>query len=214
MDIHLQALSGGTVSINVSDIGVLRGALRGGVLLPSEPGYDAARAIWNAMIDRRPGMIVQALGAADVMQAVTFAREHGVVLSVRGGGHNIAGNAVCEGGLMLDLSRMRAVRVDAAARRVRVEGGALLCDVDKETQAFGLAVPVGINSTTGIAGLTLGGGFGWTSRTFGLPRRSARSASPSSISSARISSSPGRLHSIRCSARVPATTGRATTSSS
>ena len=168
MDSHLQALSSGTVAVSDNEIGALRGALRGSVLLPDEPGYDTARAIWNAMIDRRPGIIVQALGAADVIQAVNFAREHHAALAVRGGGHNIAGNAVCDGGIMLDLSRMRSVQVDPAARRARVEGGALLSDVDKETQAFGLAVPVGINSTTGIAGLTLGGGFGWTSRKFGL----------------------------------------------
>ena len=168
MDTLLQALSGGTVTVSDSEIGALRGALRGGLLLPDEPGYDQARMIWNAMIDRRPGMIVQALGAADVILAVNFAREHGLLLAVRGGGHNIAGNAVCEGGLMLDLSRMRSVHVDPATRRARVEGGALLSDLDKETQAFGLAVPVGVNSTTGIAGLTLGGGFGWTSRAFGL----------------------------------------------
>ena len=168
MDSHLQALSNGTVAVSDSDIGALRGALRGSVLLPGEPGYDTARAIWNAMIDRRPGIVVQALGAADVIQVVNFAREHHAALAVRGGGHNIAGNAVCEGGIMLDLSRMRSVHVDPTARRARVEGGALLSDVDKETQAFGLAVPVGINATTGIAGLTLGGGFGWTSRKFGL----------------------------------------------
>jgi len=168
MDTQLQALSKGTVPVSESDTATLRAALRGNVLLPGEPGYDAARAIWNAMIDRRPGMIIQALGAADVIQAVNFAREHGVAFAVRGGGHNIAGNAVCEGGIMLDLSRMRSVQVDPTARRARVEGGALLSDVDKETQAFGLAVPVGINSTTGIAGLTLGGGFGWISRKFGL----------------------------------------------
>lgn len=103
-----------------------------------------------------------------MIQAINFAREHGAALAVRGGGHNIAGNAVCEGGIMLDLWRMRAVHVDPATCRARVEGGALLSDVNKETQAFGLAMPVGINSTTGIAGLTLGGGFGWTSRKFGL----------------------------------------------
>ena len=168
MDTHLQALSSGTAPVSDDEIGALRGVLRGCVLLPGKPGYDAARAIWNGMIDRRPGMIVQALGAADVIQGVNFAREHGVALAVRGGGHNVAGNAVCDGGIMLDLSRMRSVHVDPATHRARVEGGALLSDVDKETQAFGLAVPVGINSTTGIAGLTLGGGFGWTSRKLGL----------------------------------------------
>ena len=168
MGSHSHAFSGGTVPMRDSDFSALRSALRGSVVLPDEPGFDAARAIWNAMIDRRPGVIVQALGAADVILAINFAREHGATLAVRGGGHNIAGNAVCEGGVMLDLSRMRSVHVDPATRRARVEGGALLSDVDKETQAFELAVPVGINSTTGIAGLTLGGGFGWTSRKFGL----------------------------------------------
>ena len=167
MDTHASAESRGTAPVE-SEIGVLRGALRGAVLLRGEPGYDTARSIWNAMIDRHPTLIVQALGAADVIQTINFAREHGLVLAVRGGGHNIAGNAVCEGGIMLDLSRMRSVHVDPTARRARVEAGALLSDVDKETQAFGLTVPVGINSTTGVAGLTLGGGFGWTSRKFGL----------------------------------------------
>ncbi len=168
MDTHLLGLASETVRISDADIARLRGALRGNVLLPGDAGYDTARTIWNAMHDRRPAMIIQPLGAADVMQAVTFARDHGAALAVRGGGHNIAGSAVCEGGIMLDLSRMRSVQVDPAARRARVEGGALLSDVDKEAQAFDLAVPVGVNSTTGIAGLTLGGGFGWTSRKFGL----------------------------------------------
>jgi FAD/FMN-containing dehydrogenase len=168
VDTQVQTLASGTVAVSERDIGVLRGGLRGSVLLPGEPGYDTARTIWNGMIDRHPAFIVQPLGAADVMQTVNFARERGAALAVRGGGHNIAGNAVCEGGIMLDLARMRSVQVDPAARRARVEGGALLSDVDKEAQAFGLAVPVGVNSTTGIAGLTLGGGFGWTSRKFGL----------------------------------------------
>ena len=168
MDTHLQALSSGTALVSNGEIGALRGVLRGCVLLPGEPGYDAARALRNGMIDRRPGMIVQALGAADVIHGVNFAREHGVTLAIRGGRHNVAGNAICEGGIMLDLSRMRSVHVDPATRRARIEGGALLSDVDKETQAFGLAVPVAISSTTAIAGLTLGGGFGWTSRKLGL----------------------------------------------
>ena len=168
MDLQLRTLSGATVAIGENDVNALRTALQGGLLLPGEAGYDQARTIWNAMIDRRPGMIVVAQGAADVILAVNFAREHGALLAVRGGGHNIAGNAVCEGGLMLDLSRLRSVQVDPATRRARVEAGALLADVDQATQEFGLAVPMGINSTTGIAGLTLGGGFGWTSRKFGL----------------------------------------------
>ncbi|NOT32849.1 MAG: FAD-binding oxidoreductase [Candidatus Eisenbacteria bacterium] len=146
----------------------LRAAVRGAVCLPGEPGYDQARTIWNAMIDRHPAVIVRASGAADVIQAVNFAREHSLRLAVRGGGHNIAGNAVCEGGLMIDLTPMKSVRVDPVARTARVEPGVTLGEFDRETQAFGLATPVGINSTTGIAGLTLGGGFGWLSRKYGL----------------------------------------------
>src|SRR5690606_13486529 len=127
-----------------------------------------ARTIWNGMIDRRPGLIVRCAGAADVVSAVWFARDNDLLVAVRGGGHNIAGNAVCDGGLLIDLSPMQSVRADTAARRAWVEPGATLADVDKETQAFGLAVPTGINSTTGIAGLTLGGGFGWLTRKLGL----------------------------------------------
>ena len=168
MDVALQTHFWGAAHISEAEIVALRATLRGTVCLPGDPGYDTARSVWNAMIDRRPAMIIQAAGAVDVIQSVNFARNHGSTLAVRGGGHNIAGNAVCNAGIMLDLSRMRSVHVDPVARHARVEGGALLGDVDKETQAFGLTVPVGINSTTGIAGLTLGGGFGWTSRKLGL----------------------------------------------
>jgi FAD/FMN-containing dehydrogenase len=146
----------------------LRAGLRGTLCLPGEPGYDDARTIWNAMIDRRPAVIVRAAGAADVIRAVAFARDHRLLLSVRGGGHNIAGNAVCENGLMLDLSPMKSVRVNPAARIARVEPGVTLNEFDREAQAFGLATPLGINSTTGVAGITLGGGFGWISRKYGL----------------------------------------------
>jgi FAD/FMN-containing dehydrogenase len=142
--------------------------LRGPVLQPGEPGYDDARAIWNAMIDRRPALIVRCAGTADVVSAVNFARDNGLPLAVRGGGHNIAGSAVCADGLVIDLSGMRDVHVDPRARLAWVSGGALLSDVDHETQSCGLAVPLGINSTTGAAGLTLGGGFGWLSRMYGL----------------------------------------------
>jgi FAD/FMN-containing dehydrogenase len=159
---------GKSVSLSAEALDALRGGLRGALCLPGEAGYDEARTIWNAMIDKRPAAIVRAAGASDVLQTVRLAAQHRLVLSIRGGGHNIAGNAVCDGGLMLDLSRMTSVRVDPKARTARVEPGARLADLDKETQAFGLATPVGINSTTGVAGLTLGGGFGWLSRKFGL----------------------------------------------
>jgi FAD/FMN-containing dehydrogenase len=159
---------GSTTSIPSDVIDGFRSQLRGGLCLPGEPGYDESRTIWNAMIDRRPAAIARAAGAADVIQTIRFAGKHRLLLAVRGGGHNIAGNAVCEGGLMLDLSRMKSVRVDPSTSTARVEPGATLGDLDRETQAFALATPTGINSTTGVAGLTLGGGFGWLSRKHGL----------------------------------------------
>jgi FAD/FMN-containing dehydrogenase len=149
-------------------VNALRKALCGTLCLPGDPGYHVSRTIWNAMIDRRPALVVQAVGAGDVVQTVNFAREHGALLAVRGGGHNIAGNAVCEGGVMLDLSGMRSVRVDPVYLRAHVEGGATLGDADNATQPFGLAIPLGIATETGVAGLTLGGGHGWTSRKLGL----------------------------------------------
>jgi FAD/FMN-containing dehydrogenase len=143
-------------------------SVRGRVLVPSDEGYDEARAIWNGLIDRRPALIVQCLGAADVVDAVNFAREHDLVLSIRGGGHNVAGNAVNDGGMVIDLATMRSVRVDPSTQTVRVQGGATLGDLDRETQLFGLAVPSGVVSTTGVAGLTLHGGVGHLRRKYGL----------------------------------------------
>ncbi|MBI3447884.1 MAG: FAD-binding oxidoreductase [Acidobacteria bacterium] len=166
--IAVRTIDGKGASLSSETLDALRGELRGPMCLPGEAGYDDARAIWNAMIDRRPALVVRAAGAADVISTVRLAARAGLLLSVRGGGHNIAGNAVCDGGVMLDLSRMISVRVDPQARTARVEPGAKLSDFDRETQAFGLATPLGINSTTGIAGLTLGGGFGWLSRKHGL----------------------------------------------
>lgn len=142
--------------------------IRGEVVLPSDPSYDDVRQIWNAMIDRRPGMIVRCAGVSDVMKSVTLARDHNLLLAVRSGGHNIAGNAICDDGLMIDLSQLKSVRIDPEKRRAYVEPGACLGDFDHEAQAFGLLTPLGINSTTGVAGLTLGGGFGWLSRKYGL----------------------------------------------
>ena len=156
--IAIRTLDGSSKSISQDMITALRGKLRGGVVSPGEDGYDAARSIWNAMVDRRPGLVVRCLGAADVIEAVKLAHEEKLLVAVRSGGHNIAGNAVCDGGLMIDLSPMRSVRVDRAAKRAWVEPGATLADVDKEAQSVGLVLPTGINSTTGIAGLTLAAG--------------------------------------------------------
>ena len=140
----------------------------GVVVLPGDGAYNDVRQIWNAMIDRKPGLIAICTSAADVALAVAFARTNNAVVSIRGGGHNIAGNAVCDDGVMIDLSQMKNVTVDPARRRAKVEPGCTLADFDKVAQAHGLATPLGINSTTGVAGLTLGGGFGWLSRKHGM----------------------------------------------
>lgn len=142
--------------------------LRGGLVGPGDPPYDEARSIWNGMIDKRPALIARCTGVADVIEAVGYARKNEMFVAVRGGGHNVAGSSVCDGGLMIDLSAMNAAHVDARAGTVRVQGGATLGDLDHETQAFGLAVPGGVVSTTGVGGLTLGGGIGWLARKFGL----------------------------------------------
>jgi FAD/FMN-containing dehydrogenase len=146
----------------------LRTSLRGTILQSGDEGYEAARRIWNGMIDRRPAIIARCIGPADVMAAVRFARARRLPIAVRGGGHNVAGNAVCEGGVVIDLSPMRGVRVDHERSVVRVAGGALLGDVDHETQAFGLAVPLGAVSATGVGGLSLHGGLGFLTRKYGL----------------------------------------------
>lgn len=166
--VRLKTLTDTTTELPPETLEQLRTALRGQAVTEGDPGYDDARTIWNAMVDRKPGLIIRALGASDVRHAVNLAREHGLLMSVRSGGHQIAGHAVADGTLMLDLSQMRSVHVDPASQRARVEPGATLGDVDRETQSHALAVPVGVNSTTGIAGLTLGGGFGWTTRKFGM----------------------------------------------
>lgn len=159
---------GERATIVEADIEELASALRGVLLRPGAEGYEEARQVWNAMIDRRPALIARCSGVADVIRSVRFAREQGIQLAIRGAGHNIAGHAVCEGGLVIDLSGMRSVRIDVEGRRAHVQPGATLGDLDHEAQAFGLATPVGINSTTGIAGLTLGGGFGWLTRKHGM----------------------------------------------
>jgi FAD/FMN-containing dehydrogenase len=147
---------------------ILRKTLRGELLDPGSAAYDAARVIWNGMIDRRPALIARCRNAADVMASVSYARDHSLVISVRGGGHNVAGYSVCDDGLMIDLSLMNGVRVDPSLDRAIVEGGAVWADVDAATTAFGRATPGGLISATGVAGLTLSGGIGWLRGTRGL----------------------------------------------
>ena len=166
--VSIKRSDGDSVMLDSSAIESLKAELRGPLLFPGDDGYDTARTVWNAMIDRRPALAVHCAGVNDIKRAVDFARAHGLLTSVKGGGHNIAGSAVCDGGLLIDLSGMRSVRVDPEARVAHVEPGATLGDFDSEAQAFGLATPLGINSTTGVAGLTLGGGFGWFSRKHGM----------------------------------------------
>jgi FAD/FMN-containing dehydrogenase len=142
--------------------------LRGQIVLPGDADYDESRRIWNAMHDRRPAAIVRAAGAADVIASVRFSRDHDLPMAVRGGGHSVAGKGTIEGGVVIDLGPMQGVRVDPVARTVRVEPGVTLRGMDRETEPFGLAVPIGVVSGTGVAGLTLGGGVGWLTRPYGL----------------------------------------------
>lgn len=143
-------------------------SLSGELLRPGDGDYDEARKVWNGMVEKKPALIARAGGAADVITAVNFARENGVPLAVRGGGHNVAGTGTVDGGLLLDLSRMKNIRVDAERRTVRAEGGVTIGELDEKTQIFGLATPIGVVSKTGIAGLTLNGGIGWMRRKHGL----------------------------------------------
>jgi FAD/FMN-containing dehydrogenase len=167
VSISLTTLQGDKTTIDAGALGQLRATIRGDVQTPDDPGYGD-KPIYNAMHRRQPGLIVRCRGTADVVDAVTFAREHGILTAVRGGGHSVAGHSSCDGGLVIDLTRMRGVDVDPHTRTARVQGGALWADVDRETLAFGLVVPGGIVSETGVGGLTLGGGEGWVRRKYGL----------------------------------------------
>ena len=167
-ELRIATLSGDFTVIGEAEVEDFRGSLYGEALILGDDGYDGARRIWNAMIDKRPAMIAQCSGTADVINSVNFARENNLLISVRGGGHNFPGNSVCNDGLMIDLSRMTGVRVDPAARTVRAQGGTKWGAFDHETQAFGLATTGGTDVDTGIAGLTLGGGIGWLSGSHGL----------------------------------------------
>jgi FAD/FMN-containing dehydrogenase len=167
MTMKLKGLDGSTVNMSAEALQSFKTGFKGVVLGPEDEAYEETRKIWNAMIDRRPGLIVRCTGTADVLQAVRFARQHRLLSSVRGGGHNIAGLAVCEGGLVIDMSLLRGVWVDPGNRTVRAQAGCTLGDVDRETQVHGQAAVLGFISATGIAGLTVGGGIGYLTRRYG-----------------------------------------------
>lgn len=167
-DVNATGLEGGAVQLTDQAVQGLAAQLQGTLFSAQDEGYDEARTIWNAMIDKRPALIAMCETASDVQHAVRFAAQHGLLTAVCGGGHNVAGNAVCDGGLMINLTRMNSVNVDADARIANVGPGCTLGELDAATQAHALVVPGGIISETGVAGLTLGGGFGWISRSFGM----------------------------------------------
>jgi len=167
-DLEAVRTTGERATLRETAVEQFKADLRGDMLLAGDDGYDKARKIWNAMIDKRPALIARCTGVADVIAAVNFARANDLLVSLRAGGHGVAGNALCDGGLMIDLTSMKGIRVDPVRRTARAEGGVTWGELDRETQAFGLATTGGIVSTTGIAGLTLGGGIGYLNRKYGL----------------------------------------------
>jgi FAD/FMN-containing dehydrogenase len=167
-ELRVTTLTGGETTLQNTVLADLKAHFHGPVLLPGDDGYDTTRQLWNGMLDKRPALIARCTRVADVLASVNFARTHNVLVAVRGGDHSVAGNASCNGGLMLDLSLMKSVRVDPVKQTARAGGGARWGDFDHETQAFGLVTTGGINSDTGIAGLTLGGGIGWLAGKYGL----------------------------------------------
>ena len=185
-EIKAKTIENQLFSIESSALEDLKSTIHGKVITPQDGDYDNTRAIWNSMIDRRPALIIQCSGTADVIKAVRFAKEHKLLISVRGAGHNIAGRSLEDDVLLIDLSKLCYVHVDPEKAIATVSAGATLADVDQETQIYGLALPVGINSTTGIAGLTLGGGFGWISRKYGMTIDSLISAEVITVDGNRI----------------------------
>lgn len=176
MSVQLQTLVPDHTTLSDEVLDELRMTFRGAVITPEDNLYEQACVVQNGMFHRKPGMIMRCSGTADVVDAVNLARERDLLIAVRSGGHSIAGHSICDGGLLIDLSGMRGVAVDPIHRVVRVQGGATWGDVDRETQLFGLAVPGGVVSTTGVAGLTLGGGIGWLHRKYGLSCDNLRAA--------------------------------------
>jgi FAD/FMN-containing dehydrogenase len=168
VEVNITTTTGAESALDENVVEEFSKGLRGKLVRPGDDTYDAARKVWNGAIDKRPALIACCAGVADVVGCVNFARDHDLLVSVRGGGHNIAGNAVCDGGLTIDLSKMKGIRVDPARRTARAEPGLKLGEFDRETQAFGLATTMGVNTDTGIAGLTLGGGYGWLAGKYGL----------------------------------------------
>jgi len=166
--LRVTTISGPDTILKKADVAAFKQSLRGPLIVPSDDSYEAARQVWNGNIDRRPGLIARPAGVADVIQAVNFARDHNLLVSVRGGAHSFAGTCVCNGGLMIDLSLLKGIRVDPIRHAVRAEGGVKWSEFDRETQAFGLATTGGTDPDTGIAGLTLGGGLGWLGYKYGL----------------------------------------------
>jgi FAD/FMN-containing dehydrogenase len=167
-NLNIKTIDGDEATFNQDQLTEFESGLRGRVIYPDQHGYDQAREIWNGIFDKKPAVVVRCVGTGDVVRAVNFIRENRLLSSVKGGGHNSAGTGACDDGVMIDLSLMRSVTVDRHTKTVRVDGGALLGDVDHETQLYGLAVSGGIISHTGVGGLTLGGGYGWIGRKYGM----------------------------------------------
>jgi FAD/FMN-containing dehydrogenase len=167
-DLRITTTAGTEAVLDEPAIEEFGSELGGELIRPEDAGYEDARKLWNGMIDKKPALIARAKDSADVAEAVNFAREHHMLLAVRGGGHNVAGTAMADGGLVVDLSSMKGIEVDPERRTVRAGAGVTIGELDEETQKFGLATPMGVVSETGIAGLTLNGGLGWLRRKYGL----------------------------------------------
>ena len=200
MAVSIATVDGGRTSVDESALEQFAASIRGDVLKPGDPRYSE-NPVFNAMHQRRPALIVRCTGTADVVDAIVFARQRSLLVAVRGGGHSVAGHSSCDDGMVIDLTRMRGVDVDPESRTARVQGGAVWGDVDRETQAFGLAVPGGIVSETGVAGLTLGGGEGWVRRKYGLTIDSLLSArvvcADGSVRTASATSEPDLFWALR-----------------